>query len=233
MKKIKLAAFIAALITCIGLFFFLKSLSKPAAVTTQEVIVAASDIAKNTKITKEMIKTVSVPTGLVLSEAITSESSVIGKVLNKDVAAGEQIVHNQLVNVGDSENNTLAYTVKEGMRAITIGIGETTGLDGMINPGDTVDIIAQYKVVKGSAEVPASILLFQNIKVLAVDQVMSKYKSPENKSNKTLTLEVTPAQAVKLSYFENMGLLRVILRSPLDTNIINVPDVNHDNATAK
>ena len=233
MKKIKLAAFIAALVTCLWLFFFLKSLSKPASVSTQEVIVAASDIAKNTQITKDMVKTVSVPTDLVLSEAITNESSVIGKVLNEDVAAGEQIVQNQLVIIGESDSNTLAYTVKEGMRAITIGVDETTGLDGMISPGNTVDIIAQYNIIKGETAVPTSILLLQNITVLAVDQVMSKYGSSESKSYNTITLEATPEQAVKLSFYEEAGLLRVVLRSPLDTNIANVPDVNQDNATAK
>jgi Flp pilus assembly protein CpaB len=32
------------------------------------------------------------------------------------------------------------------MRAITIGVNDTTGIKSMIRPGDYVDIIAQYQV---------------------------------------------------------------------------------------
>jgi Flp pilus assembly protein CpaB len=62
----------------------------------------------------------------------------------------------------------------------------------------------------------------QAIKVIAVDQVLQKSGAEKYT---TLTLEVTPAQAVELSYSENAGLLRAILRSPVETGTVDLKPI--------
>lgn len=225
MKKIRLVALIAAVVTALGLFFFLKSLNKPATVAKATVIVAASNISQNTTITQTMIKKVSLPAESVLSGAVTNESQVVGKVVNTDLVAGEQIVGSQLVKAGEVGSSTLAYAVKAGDRAITVGVDDVSGLDGMIKPGNAVDIIAQNKVAQGSTTVPGATLLLQNITVLAVDQVLTKDGVAQGKTYKTVTLDVTPNQAVQLSYYVSTGTIRMILRSPLDQSQVSVPNV--------
>lgn len=217
MKKIRLLALLLAVITAGALFFFLglsgnKSENMPKA----NVIVAAADIPENTVITAEMLKLVSIPVGTVLSNTYSKTSDVIGKTTNTKIMSGEQILSIRLVKVGSTDSGTLAYSIKPGMRAITIGIGDTSSLKYMIKPNDIVDIVAQYQVenLAVNKTVPVAKLLMQKIKVLAVDQVMQKSGSEKYT---TLTLEVTPEQAVKISFSENAGLLRAILRSPLDT----------------
>ena len=225
MKKIRLVALLAAVVTALGLFFFLNSLNKPVTVAKKTVIVAASNISQNTTISSNMVKKVSLPSEAVLSGAVTDESQVIGKVVKTNLVAGEQVIASQLTTAGEVGSTTLAYAVKAGDRAITVGVDDVSGLDGMIKPGNAVDIIAQNKVAQGTTTVPGATLLLQNITVLAVDQVLTKDGVAQGKTYKTVTLDVTPNQAVQLSYYVSTGTIRMILRSPLDQNQVSVPNV--------
>ncbi len=229
MKKIKILALFLALITA-GVLFWYLSQDKAEAVEVPKsiVAVAACDIAENTVITSDMITTSYMPAELVLPQAYASAANIVGKTARSPIVAGEQIVSARLVEVGSSNSGSLAYTVTPGMRAITIGVNDTTGLKCMIHPGDIVDIIAHYQAeettvtAEGEKEtqpVPEARILLQQMLVLAVDQVMQESGEA---AYTTLTLEATPEQAVLLSLSETVGMLRAVLRSPLDTEA--VPD---------
>ncbi len=241
MKKIKLLAFIAALATALGLYLFFQSVKKPLATPKTNVVVAAMNIAANTTITKDMVTTSAVPTEAVLPNAVRDSSLVVGSVLSENAVSGEQIISDRLVKAGEVGNGTLAYAVKPGMRAITIGVDNITGISGMIKPENTVDIIAQFQVqtqsatssgTEGAVTAPLSKMLLQNIKVLAVDQVMSKSEKSGTASYSTITLEVTPQQAVELSFSAKSATLQAILRSPLDKKEVSVPHVTQKDLTA-
>ena len=55
MKKLKLAALLAAVIVGLGLYRFLQELKTPQEVPHTTVVVAAVDIPENTQITEEMV----------------------------------------------------------------------------------------------------------------------------------------------------------------------------------
>jgi pilus assembly protein CpaB len=227
MKKIKILALFLALITA-GVLFWYLSLpdDKPVEPPKANVVVAKSDIPENTVITDEMVELSSVPVDLILAQTFGGVSDVVGMTARSAIVRGEQIVAARLVEIGSADSGSLAYRVTPGMRAITIGVNDTTGIKSMVHPGDHVDIIAQYQVdefvmnVDGELEtktVPEAKLLLQMKLVLAVDQVMQQSGSP---AYTTLTLEVTPEEAVRLSLSENSGLVRAILRSPLDEETV-------------
>lgn len=232
MKKIRLLALFLAVITAGALFYFLSASGiKTKETPKSNVIVAAAALPENTVLTADMLKLVSVPTESVFPNSYKKAADIIGKTTSAKIMSGEQIVSIRLVDVGSTESGKLAYAIKPGMRAITIGVGDTSSLKNMIQPGDFIDIIAQYQVEKSVASgtggtalktIPVAKLLQQNIKVLSVDQVMQKTGADKYT---TVTLEVTPDQAVVLSYSENAGLLRAILRSPLDTENVYVQTV--------
>jgi pilus assembly protein CpaB len=224
MKKVKLLALFLAVLTAGALFFFLRpSDDKKDVIPYSNVIVAADDISENTTITADMIKVASVPSATILSNTYSNITAVIGKTASANIMAGEQLVSVRLVEVGSPDSGSLAYAITPGKRAITIGVNDTSSLKNMIKPGDYIDIIALYQIetladnAKGEEEIktiPVSKLLLQLVKVLAVDQVIQKTGVEKYT---TITLEVTPDQAVLISYSENNGLLRAILRSPLDS----------------
>lgn len=223
MRKLKVVAILAAVVAGVALYSFLNLLSKPAEVPKTTVVVAAQDIAANTTVTEAMLTYSKLPTEAVLPNAEADLQQVVGKVLKSDVLAGEQIVSQRLVQVGESTpSGTLAYLIDPGMRAITISVDLTSGVSDMIKPGNHVDLIAQYVLTKTDAtgklvQEQAAKLLVQNVKVLAVDNVMDKTGKASDQSYSSITLSVTPDQAVELSYVEQTGTLRAILRSPLDT----------------
>jgi len=244
LKKMRLLALIAAVITAVFVYYYLNSLKQPTedAIEYADAVVALVDIPANTTITEEMVTVAQIPEVAIGPGTISDPSAVAGKVLNSPVYAGEQISTSRLVTIGEEDNNlSLEYLITPGMRAITIAVDETAGLTGMLRPGNHVDILCQYDVEitilkpDGSTEVktvPHSVYLLENIKVLAVDSVMSsagKNKDAETgmaAQYTTITLEVTPEQAQKASFSEYTGQLRAILRSPLDENTVGLPSLN-------
>lgn len=226
MKKVKLLAFIAAILTAFMLFVFLNSLSNRGEIAKTGVFVATKTIPTDTPIEPSMITLSQLPNEAILTEAMSDASLLIGKVAKSELIAGEQILQSRLVTVGNTDESTLSYMIEPGMRAITIAVDGVSGVGYMIAPGNHVDIIAQYTVDK----VAATRLLVENVIVLAVDANLSKKENMVDKeiSYSTITLQVTPQQVMDLSYYEYTGQLCAVLRSPLDDKKANIRSVNNE-----
>lgn len=205
------------------------------------VFVAASDIPADTPITAAMIQSAELSREAVVSGAITNQPEIIGKVSNAKIFSGEQIIGAKLVLTGEIGSKTLAYAITPGMRAITIAVDETSGLAYMLAPADRVDIIGEFltttpsETADGSIKVSHTAMILENINVLAVDNVLSKDGkiSSDSPVYTTLTLEVTPAEAMELSEAQFEGQLRAILRSPIDTDEKKQPSITLDDVMAR
>lgn len=230
MKKLKLVALLAAVIVGLGLYQFLQEIGKPQEAPHTTVVVAAVDIPENTQITEEMVTLRSISDDSLLDDYMLEIDSVVGMVLTSDVYAGEQIVRDRLIRVGetDPDRNTLAYALKPGMRAMTIFVDQDTGLVNFLKPGNRVDVLANYshedtrpvlnkEDQKEWVQVPTSQILAQNVVILAVGTAMDKNGTEEYT---TVTLEVTPQDAQTISAVSWWGNLRLLLRSPLDDEIV-------------
>ena len=81
-----------------------------------------------------------------LENYIVDTESAIGMVMTGDVYAGEQIIRDRLVRIGetDTQRNTLAYAITPGMRAVTIFVDQDTGLANFLKPGNWVNVLASY-----------------------------------------------------------------------------------------
>ena len=66
-------------------------------------------------------------------------------------------------------------------------------------------------------------LLAQNVTILAVGSVMDKTGAAEYT---TVTLEVTPEDALNINAVDWWGNLRLLLRSPLDETVIDIERVD-------
>lgn len=243
MKKLKLAALLAAVIVGLGLYYFLQEMKKPQEAPHTTVVVASVDIPENTQITPEMVTLKSISNDSLLEHYLTDTDSVVGMVLTSDVYAGEQIIRNRLVRVGEADpsNQTLAYTLKPDMRAISIFVDQDTGLVNFLKPGNRVDVLANYTheetrpVLNRNEElewvqVPTSQLLAQNILVLAVGTTMDKNGTEEYA---TVTLEVTPQEAMDINAVSWWGEIHLLLRSPLDDAVVQPPLVNQKTVYAE
>ena len=110
------------------------------------------------------------------------------------------------------------------MRAVTVAVGTTSGLENHIRPGNSVDVIMYYTNEEGEKNENVADYLMQNITVLAVGNTLNKGSAaPEGYA--TVTLSVTPEQALDLSFVEHYLALRLILRSSVDEEVVEVGEI--------
>ena len=229
MKRVRWIALGAAVLTGILMLVFLTTLNKLEQPPKKTVVTAVATIPANTPITSEMVALTNLPNEAVLANAITDTATVVGKVSKTDIFAGEQVLLSKLVVAGASDSSTLAYAIKPGMRAITIGVDTVSGLAHLVTPGNHVDLIAQYNAGDNKQSLAAA-LIAQDVPVLAVDMVLSLNGKVNNADATyvTLTLQVTPTQALKISLAESAGTVKAILRSPVDESLTSLPKMTLD-----
>jgi len=231
-KKVKILALLSAVLTAVLFFFFLNTLLNMNDVETRSVVTAATDIPANTTITTNMLSKKELPPDAILPGAQIDPQAVIGKVSRSEILTGEQILEGKLVKVADSSSGTLAYALEPGMRAITFTVDVNQGLSGMLKPKVRIDLIGEfeYQPPGGTATATAyTSLVEENIKILAVDNVLSEQGKTDGTVYATLTLEVTPKQAMEISMAIYKGQIRAVLRSPLDKDMTNLPKITIDN----
>lgn len=240
MRKIKVLALVVAVVAAVLLYNYLNALDEKANVEVIKtgVLTASVNILPNTPITDEMVDIIQLPVEAAHPEAVVNEAAAIGKFSKYEITAGEQVLYTKLISPeGGGGDGTLAYEIKPGMRAISIGVGNLSGLVGMIKPQNTVDIIAQFQKTENQSDgedkiIDYTTMLAENIKVLAVDDVISQEGKKVNTETGTaytsITLQVTVYQAMELNMSEYKGQLRLILRSPLDEDIVGPPSIQFD-----
>lgn len=150
----------------------------------------------------------------------------IGAVILHEVKAGETIKRNDLVS--PRERGFLAAVLPPGMRSVSVAVDEVSGGAGLIFPGDRVDVIVTHTFNQDDSSIPeeqaVGETVLRNVRVLAVDQAM---KGPteaapggEHDANantaraaaRTVSLEVSPRDAGKLSVAVTLGRICLALR---------------------
>jgi pilus assembly protein CpaB len=223
-KKVKILALLSAIVTALLLFVFLSSLIKLGGTDTSNIVTAAQDIPANTLITEEMLANTEVPTDAVLPGAITKISDVVGKAMKTDIYSGEQIISAKMIVPGETGDGALSYAIEPGMRAITIAVDATSGVAGMLRPADRIDLVGEFD----SAGIIYTDLVAEYVHILAVDSVLDssgKAGDGTTPAYSTITLEVTPTQAMEISNAVYSGTLRAVLRSPLDEVLTNYKSI--------
>ncbi len=225
MKKIYLVAVIFALLTGIAVYGFAGALEKASKREYTQVVVAIGEIPERTIITAEMLAIKEIPSEVVLPTAIREISVAIGLFTDNKIDPGEVLSSSKLHTQGE-KTGTLNYFIPVGKRAFTISVDAVSGVSGFISPGDRIDILANMSLDKKEGDVitqvATSLILSQNIEVLAAGASVKVEQNGVNISYATLTLAVTPQEAVMLNLAAATGILRAVLRSPLDKDIIDV-----------
>lgn len=112
------------------------------------VLVAAAPIPTGTFLKEELLRWQAWPASTLdpnymLQGKVDIKSLGIAVALH-DIAAGEPLVEGKIARPGD--RGFLAAVLKPGMRAMSIAVNETTGVAGLIYPGDRVDILLTHDV---------------------------------------------------------------------------------------
>ena len=220
-----------------------KAEAAPAVPQGPKVLVAQRVLPTGTIITADAIGFQPWPKELVKDayyiDGESDVSKLLGTVVRFPITAGEPVTQGSLVKPGD--RGFLAAALGPGMRAITVPVSAKTGVGGFIFPGDRVDLMLTQTVKGGEGsegELKASETILRNIRVLATDQSTDQAKGEHGETIvrqfTTVTLEVTPKIAEKVSVAQTIGTLSLSLRSIADSQSeleraiaqgdVNIPD---------
>ncbi len=186
----------------------------------QPVFVAMTDIRPNEELTAQNVKLEEWPKKIVPQGALTKLEEVEGKRTRLKLYAGEPILASKLLGAEDMVG--AAKDIPPGYRVAYVKVDPVGGSSNLIMPGDRVDVLV-FRHPNSDSHATAAKIVLQDIKVFAVDTqtetefTATKDEQTEPMSAKTISLLVTPQQAVILhAATEIGGAVRLVLRNPED-----------------
>jgi len=200
------------------------------------VVVAKQDIPAGATIKGAMLAEVTLNRSMVQPRAAVSIDRVVDKIAIAPIAKGEQVLLNK-VTVSE-ETGSLAMKVPSGKRAVTVSVDNISSVGGMIRPGDHVDIVGMVPIPTMNAEGKqvnqlATMPLFQDVLVLAVGQEFMSVSSAKKEEKSTtaspvITFALSPQEANLIVFVQEQGKIRLVLRSPGDTQLQQVAPASWD-----
>ena len=216
-RQVLIVAVILGLVAVFLLNSYIRSLDKPALATVphRDVVVAKSTIPEHTRITADMLEVVSLPEVAIHPEALRSMDDAVYGITRDEIISGEQVISSRIAT--DVKRASLSYRVPEGMRALSVPVGEVSGVAGFVSAGDKLDILVTY-IDESIVDATTTYTVFQNVLVLAAGTNTHEKDDEASEVVQTVTLAVTPAQAEVLAWATINGSFHLSLRSPLDEN---------------
>lgn len=154
--------------------------------------------------------------------AITDSAGIEGRVLSASVQAGEPILLSKLAAVGALTG--LVQRIGAGHRAISLKVNDANAVNGFIQPGHRVDVIAY---LPGTASPGLSALgrqnpaltrtLIEDVPVIAVDRE-AQGEQGRPKSSSVVTLEVRAADVERIEHARQVGSVSLVLRADGDNS---------------
>jgi pilus assembly protein CpaB len=189
------------------------------------VVVLQRDLFRGEQLEAADLAVLRVPTeGVSARGVLSSPEQAVGRVALQNLYAGEWLIDRKIADNeqgGDRWNQLLG----PGMRAIRVPVDQVTGLLGLLQPDDRVDLIAVFPGSDGKSVISRA--LEQNIAVLAVGQRRLP-QADENKKvdeagekSSSVTLEVTQEQAERIALALELGKVRLVLRNRADAQLLS------------
>ncbi len=179
------------------------------------------------------------------AQAVRRNAEIAEQVASVDLGGGEIITSNMFVADSDLTGSK-STSLDKGNVAITISVDDAAGVAGLVQPGDSVNILAGVQPEKGEGEgegegigggaggyilqTPA-VYAFQNVKVLAVGQSLGvpvaqgadgepAEQAPQQSSG-LITVQLPPEQAVLLAGIRSSSLYLTLNRP--DYELVPIP----------
>ncbi|TJY40727.1 Flp pilus assembly protein CpaB [Cohnella pontilimi] len=197
-KIILFAALLMGIATTVLFFDYMQKFKEaPAAANgkLKSVLAAKQDIPENTIITTGMLEVVQVPDTGAQSSALANPAAAEGKVAAVHLVPGEVVLPHHLKEQKE-EALFVSKKVREGYRAVSVGVNIVQSVSNLIEPGDHVDLV--YSKKDKATESLLSQVLLEDVPVLAIGRRMVEAQADTPYTEYAqVTLELKPADAVK------------------------------------
>jgi len=150
--------------------------------------------------------------------AVRDRAELAGMYAKTDLPAGIPVQRTHLTDTPTAA----VLPVTPGNRAVTIDVDATSGLEGLALPGTRVDVVLTYSQ---EGELTSKVVV-QNARVLSLGGNTEPFNQPSAidgrraaaRPAKTVTLDVTPKDALTIRTGSQLGRLSLVMRSTDDTN---------------
>ncbi|GAA0591047.1 Flp pilus assembly protein CpaB [Virgibacillus siamensis] len=223
-KKILLLALLSGIITT-GIFYLVVIQNSSADSAQAEkpemetVVVASTDIKQDEKLTEENTTVKDMVKADVHSDAVRNREEIVGKYTASAIKSDEVLLQHRIREQGET-TEFLSRKINEEMRGVSINVKYDASVSNLTVPEDYVDVY--LNTVEKPDATPIMVkteLLFKKLRVLAVgERIIEKGKTEGEEKYITVTLEVTPEQALELINSAQVGTFHLALHSRLKSD---------------
>ncbi|MDG5790060.1 Flp pilus assembly protein CpaB [Evansella sp. AB-P1] len=218
-KMVFILALLMGVITTFLFFQYIQQYGEAQEVIVEnmvEVVVAKEIIAENQTITADMLEMIEVTEQSLHPQTVTVPSDIEGKFATTMIDRGEVILNHRLMD-GDEEALIVSRKVKEGYRAVSVGVNIVQSVTNLIEPEDYVDVIFTEEVTEEDETEIKTEEILSKARVLAVGR---KMLPPTNEQNQyveysSITLELEPDDANILINATARGSIHLTLHSKI------------------
>lgn len=186
----------------------------PATMGTVTLLAPEKFVRAGTKLSEVRFKEVYWPRNQVPTEAVRDISEVRSLYASVDIPEGVPMQRTQLTQ----EAVSISLPLTNGNRAVSIEVDATQGLEGWALPGTRVDIVLTFM---SDAQLTSKVIV-QNARVLSyggstdsAEKVAPRVRGARE-TKKTITLDVSPEDALRITTAREMGRLNLLMRAPED-----------------
>ena len=203
----------------------------PPALTTGYFVAArplqAGTLARDEDFEVRSVPSDSVPSG-VIPATPDAKIKLRGSLVRKFLDAGSPVTSEDVLRPRD--RGFLATVLAPGKRAISINVDASSGVSGLIWPGDYVDVVLTQVGDKEEdlAYRTLSETVLHNVRIIAIDQEIAQGGAANNASggkvsaapsgqanppSHTVSLELAPAEVKKIAVAQHLGKLSLAIRA--------------------
>ena len=194
---------------------------KETPIQAAKVLVAANDISIGTKVAEDMIRWQDWPKDGLAENLIIQKDrpdaieKIVGQIARSMIFSSEPIRETKLVN---SDSGFMSAILPKGQRAVATNISTSTSAGGFILPNDKVDILMTRKRSGRNEKGFTTEVILENIRILAIDQIIEEKDGGSFVVGETATLQLNPRQVEILAVAqETADRLSLSLRSIADS----------------
>lgn len=239
-RKLLIAAVIVGLFAAALLYLYataLETRTREFQRDQVEVVKAARNIPAGTPLTRDRLTTELVPQRFLPPNPLLQSDLEIflNNPVSMNIDEGAMILTSDFAVEREARN--LAAKIPAGERAYAVAVDSVSGVAGLLEPGDRVDILGTFPMGDreqmvvdesgGKSAGYATLAVLQAVTVLAVGQRMSQVEESNGpgRTYSTLTISVTIGEAELLTLLQTRGKLTYLLRSREDLDLARVQPV--------
>jgi Flp pilus assembly protein CpaB len=244
--RLLIIAVVCGLLAAFLVVYYLKQVenkyrlaNQPVVEKTLAVVVPRRDMAKGEVITLDSIGRLVMPARFVPSNYIAAEDyqKVVNRTLMSPVQAGKPITWEFITGRAAekfSENLDL------GRRAMSIRVSKIDSFDGLLRPGDTIDLMGKFELGKlgvvdaqrNDREAKEEVVMpvLERVTVLSAgreDYTGRRYERSQTRNSidgfdmefTIVTLHLSPRQVARVELAQQTGSLFAVLRHPDDSSL--------------